>query len=46
MLKPVYLKLAWETLKKNYRISVPFVLDAHSWKPSSIPLLPWPTIPI
>lgn len=27
MLKPVYLKLAWETLKKNYRISVPFVLD-------------------
>lgn len=26
MSKPIYLKLAWETLKKNYRISVPFVL--------------------
>lgn len=26
MFKPVYLKLAWETLKKNYRISVPFIL--------------------
>lgn len=26
MSKPVYLKLAWQTLKKNYRITIPFVL--------------------